>query len=594
MSKVDKIKGIAGLIIIYILSSTFIMIGKSFKWFGEGEGSEPWSSILIIPNIVILCFAYHNRNRETSMFRWNKYGNIIVLITVPCLLVAMATIIQTSDVQLECVSLNVSFDSDNKPLYMEDGNAQSCGVPDDNGNCTRTGCFIAHPTQGEFWKSPKMLIGYCFWAIGLFIVYEIGLSEGKTAGIWAGVAFVGLFITIGIILTFIFNIGDPIVLDKGVPLSADQQAAGIEVSELDRSSYWFKGGISDPFSLKSISVKKGSGGVKELERSDGSGEDREECPEEGVRPKFLWKCGDKTNNRYEPKCMGDWWVSSSKGGYEDEFKSFYRFIYILITFTLVILSLFPSINKQSGIQGAKYIIAVFGCILMYFITYLITNIIVSWTYGSPILFEQFISEYMKGIDGSWMDNNLTHDQSIWDNDSVASKFKIIIHVILFIVIIVLLSGLIGQRFILYQVEADFDGVQGRIFSTLIGILLSLIALLVIFSIFSTILVDKCIIDRITNSLNNREIECKGINEENNEDCEERIIQPDLAENETLESKCISGDGLCEYIDDHSFNIKELFRCALDGHGGLLYHLILMIIPPLFLSVKNSRFMNYLM
>ena len=45
---------------------------------------------------------------------------------------------------------------------------------------------------------------------------------------------------------------------------------------------------------------------------------------------------------------------------------------------------------------------------------------------------------MKGIDGSWMDNNLTHDQSIWDNDSVASKFKIIIHVILFIVIIVLL------------------------------------------------------------------------------------------------------------------------------------------------------------
>ena len=575
--------GLLGVMILSFFMLAFGRVGDQMGWW-EGKSSNNLN-VLIIPTIIIFGIAYHNRNTQTSLFYWNKYGSIIITAAIPIILISFALIIEYSDDQMKCVSEYMNTDSGETKFYKtEDIRAGNECVPLGDGKCP-VGCEEAHPTQGDFLTSSKMLVLYCLLTIGCFIGYEEGRKEGKAAGTLAIVSFLAVFGVIISIAIFILNIGDPISFDQNVSGEAAILEAGYEISTEARKNYWFKGGVSDPLKLQSITVKKGDDGKKKLVNGPDDVES-EECPEvarSGDSNNFLWKCRYKTNNRYEPKCMGDWWISSSKGGYEDEFKSLYRSFYILITLILVIMSLIPSFNKQSGLQGKKYIAGVFACIIIYLIVYHISNIIVSWTYNSPVLFELFISEYMKGLEGGWTDSNNNHTQSIWDNPSVASKFKIIIHVIVFILLILLLSTWIGQRFILVQVEADFGGISGKIFSNVLGILSSLIILLAIYGVYSTILVDKCVINRISESLG-KGPGCQSIikdEQENQERCEQ------LGENECKE------DTDCEYIDS-SFDIQELFRCYLDGHGGLLYHLLLIMIPLIFVIIKNSRFINYIM
>ena len=65
----------------------------------------------------------------------------------------------------------------------------------------------------------------------------------------------------------------------------------------------------------------------------------------------------------------------------------------------------------------------------------------------------------------------------------------------------------------------------------------------------------------------------------------------ICETKVSKEQCIADSENCIY--DNSYTIYELIRCQLDRHGGLLYHIvILLFVPIIFLFIKSANMGEY--
>jgi len=100
------------------------------------------------------------------------------------------------------------------------------------------------------------------------------------------------------------------------------------------------------------------------------------------------------------------------------------------------------------------------------------------------------------------------------------------------------------------------------------------------------MIDECIIDRIT------EVTHKIDYPEAQNYCKGKISNTEATcRGKKSKEKCIADSENCIY--DNSYTIYELMRCQLDRHGGLLYHIvILLFVPIIFLFIKSANLGEY--
>ena len=121
---------------------------------------------------------------------------------------------------------------------------------------------------------------------------------------------------------------------------------------------------------------------------------------------------------------------------------------------------------------------------------------------------------------------------------------------------------------------------------LITLLISFSIIQFAYLIYSTIMIDECIINRITEVTHKIDVPrhqkyCKG------KISDTEAICGGLGSKE----QCIADSENCIY--DNSYTIYELIRCQLDRHGGLLYHIvILLFVPIIFLFIKSANMGEY--
>ena len=100
------------------------------------------------------------------------------------------------------------------------------------------------------------------------------------------------------------------------------------------------------------------------------------------------------------------------------------------------------------------------------------------------------------------------------------------------------------------------------------------------------MIDECIIDRITevtHKIDEPTIQgyCKGKITSTEPDCKGK----------SSKEGCIEDSERCIY--DNSYTIPELIRCQLDRHGGLLYHIIILLfVPIIFIFIKSANITEY--
>ena len=100
------------------------------------------------------------------------------------------------------------------------------------------------------------------------------------------------------------------------------------------------------------------------------------------------------------------------------------------------------------------------------------------------------------------------------------------------------------------------------------------------------MIDECIIDRITevtHKIDEPTIQgyCKGKITSTSLECEGKVSK----------EECIEDSENCIY--DNSYTIPELIRCQFDRHGGLLFHIIvLLFVPIIFIFIKSANITEY--
>ena len=250
-------------------------------------------------------------------------------------------------------------------------------------------------------------------------------------------------------------------------------------------------------------------------------------------------------------------------------------------------------------DSLKPLLFTFGLIVLYHFVYLVFNMTVSWTFKEAFLMQDFFSEVLKSGTGVWMKDDLCDDQisdnyssttdenkkliidkshaSIWDNDSMSMKIKLIINILLSFIVIGYIGIYVGNKYIFKMIPGGLDENSRRIYFILTTGLCVLIGLQVVYWFISTIIVDQCVIERISQNSHK-------INNKEQRFCKAKVNNPTCEEINTR-SDCLKDDS-CDY--DNSYSLEELFRCQLDAHGGLLFHIILIFIPVIAFILFNTR------
>jgi len=423
------------------------------------------------------------------------------------------------------------------------------------------------------------------------------------------------FVCIAFILLAIINI---ILSAGGNPNQIIEDSTNRMIT---RSDILFKGGLDFTWTLfwpdKIKLIYKGDPTDVKIEVESGTPEpifcSTNGGDEDAVKKK-LWQCTDTALNRIENKCGGDWWITSDKGCLKDTFTEIYRFIFIITTFTLVLLSVYTLKYNSNmySLDSLKPLMFTFGMIFLYHFVYLVFNMTVSWTFKEAFLMQDFFSEVLKSGDGVWIKDRYCENvisstytgsagdptkqgkidkdhKSIWDNDSISMKIKLILNVILSFIVIGYIGIYFGNKYIYKLVPGGLDVNARKVYFILITGLSVLIGLQVFYWFVSTILVDQCVIERISENSHKIKNQHQGF-------CTSKIMgegvsvtsggaAPIVCNTIPLRKDCIN-DTRCDY--DNSYSFQELLRCQLDSHGGLLYHIALILIPIIAFILFNTR------
>ena len=483
-------------------------------------------------------------------------------------------------------------------------------------------CTTNNMNQSGFWRSPGIVISSASVMGLVFLFYESAHSKGlKDAAVQSTLVLMSMLLVFGIIYT-LFEIGNPYYVFTN---NEDTETVG-----RIQGDYIFKGGlrggILDIFNFKTTEIIY-DGNPRNVKIKNGNYEnikDAEEhvkCSHEnsGASEKQLWQCNKPEHNRIESKCGGDWWITSNKGCLGDGFTHFYQFIYLLIVSVLVFLSMYSTVSSTSfySFETFQPLIIVMLTLSIYHITYLSINFFVSWSHGESILFQDFISEFLKGRKGYWTDNKEcnrayatrspipetaesssgtaviesyleTEYKTIWDKEDATSKFKIIINMVILLSIIGYTVNYTGNKYIqkIINSVSILEGKTKNIYMILITLLISFSIIQFAYLIYSTIMIDECIINRIT------EVTHKIDAPKHQKYCKGKISDTEaICETKVSKEQCIADSENCIY--DNSYTIYELIRCQLDRHGGLLYHIvILLFVPIIFLFIKSANIGEY--
>ena len=586
-------------ILLYAVSAIGISIGAP-----EKKGLIP----ALFGSVLVLLYFYHLKSKGSSLGGYQIDNTFVIpLFLVVCV-----------------VFFSAITNSETPNIYNEQATEIS--------SCKQTGnirgadadltvgagraCKIKNLGQMNVFTSTQFIIVYLVIFSSAFIIYEIALKNGIQEALLRSISIICIAFLIISISYVLLSLGDPL-----------QDYSGLTSQKLNdmRNSFIFKGSItsSDYKPDQNISiVYKGNNTKVRIKK--GTIEEEIDCSTASSTGNSLWACSkDESLNRIESKCGGDWWLSTNKGCLSDGFFEFYRYFYILLMFVLISItmySIFKSPNYYS-LKGLLPLFLAYGIIIGYHLIYLISNFIVSWTTNEAVLFQKFTSEFLKGIDGFWSESSTCNEKfdtekspemhtinnytSIWSNDSVSSKIKILFNIVLLICVIGLSIKYIGSKYIQPQINKleSLESSLKTVYMYLITTIASLGGLQIIYLLYTTLVADNCIVDRITQgvSIDKKETQkyCKGKNPENNPYCEQLgVTATDALTKNASKKDNTSGytkkhckdDNSCVY--DNSFTMNELIRCQLDSHGGLYYHLVFMImIPMLFTLIKSTSIID---
>lgn len=553
----------------------------------------------LLGSVILLLYFYHLKSKGSSLAGYQIDNTFVV----PLFLIA-------------CVIFFIAIKNSETPEVYDVQES-------DLDNCKETGktgadepCKMKRFRDMNILTSTQFIIMYLVIFSSAFVLYEIALKNGIQEAIWRSVSIICIAFLIISIAYILLSLGDP--LDDYSKLTS---------KKLDdiRKSIIFKGSITGNDYKPDNNIQlvyKGNNATVKMKKD--SNVHNIDCSMD-ESDNNLWGCQDidKSFNRIESKCGGDWWLTTDKGCLSDGFTELYRYLYILLIFVLITITMF-SIFKYPNFFSLKGLLPLFLCygiIIGYHIIYLICNFIVSWTTNEAVLFQKFTSEFLKGIDGFWTENNICNDDfdsensneihtidkyiSIWSSDSVSSKVKIFFNIVLLFCIIGLSIKYIGSKYIQPQINKleSLDSSIKVVYMYLITTIAAFGGLQIIYLLYTCLLADNCIVDRITRgpSIDKKQTQkyCKGKNPENDAYCsQDGVNDPDSETRRNGKKENTSGytkehckeDQTCIY--DNSFTINELIRCQLDSHGGLYYHIAFMImIPLLFTLIKSTSIME---
>lgn len=542
----------------------------------------------VIVYFFIIIYSYHIKRKNQKIFGITITERFLILMGL-CIGLLLFVSIRSSSLDNESCPDNCNYDEDKKKCVY-----------------TTTKELCRSNVTGYYNTGQAYILYICMAAI-LVIFYEIRKSTSGDNKVAAYVA-----VSMSIIFFIFFGILNVLLSSGGEP---NKQFSNNKEASLDRASIILKGGlIRNPFTIffpeKSHVLYKGDKKDVKIKSGDKGTPDDIMC---SIKPigeiedeTKLWNCDDDNLNRIEPKCAGDWWITSNKGCLTDHFTELYRLIYILSTLVLLgtaIYSLKYNSNMYT-LNSFKPVLLTLGLILGYHIFYLIFNLIVSWTFGEAFMFQDFISELIKSGDGYWVSNinceneietnyaqkseedkinmDKTH-KSIWDNESTSQKVKLLINVVLCIVVVGFIGNIIGNKIIIKYIPGSLEGASKKLFFISATILSVLTLLQVIYWFISTVLIDTCVIERISNNSHKLTSEYLGF-------CRDKTSTSVGCDKKETKKDCIEDDN-CEY--DNSYTLPELIRCQLDTHGGLLFHIILVFIPIFSLTLYNTSILELL-
>ena len=221
----------------------------------------------------------------------------------------------------------------------------------------------------------------------------------------------------------------------------------------------------------------------------------------------------------------DWWITSDKGCLSDGFTVFYNYIYVFILFLLVIITMYSTFNSTSfySIDTFKPLFFMIFVLFIYHLIYFIVNFSYRGLMENRFFSKIFISRILKGRKGYWTKNDSCNTvygttfnraegdeaieeseiekeyKTIWDKRSSTSKFKIIINMIILATIIGYIVNYTGNKYIQNIVKSmeSLEGKTKNIYIILITLLISFSIIQFVYLIYSTVMIDECVINRIT-------------------------------------------------------------------------------------------------
>ena len=496
-----------------------------------------------------------------------------------------------------CVLIFKSANSENKEC------PSNCKYDDIEESCINetTNVKCSSDPSGEFFTTRALLV-YFFITVGIIMTVEMFYFSGNKKIIGSVLfSFIFIFVISWSMLNIILSAGG----DPRESISNDTERL------LKQSDLIFKGGIQsfgDIISPSILKLKYEGDPTKvkivNLNDEDNEGENiycSYKNEDNKDNQKNLWQCANEDYNRIENKCGGDWLITSDKGCLKDTFTELYRYIFVILTVSLVFMSVY-SLKYNSNmytLSSMKPLLFTFGLIILYHIVYLIFNMAVSWTFKEAFLFQDFFSEVLKSGDGVWFKNdycdniisqkyNSSEDgdkvrmdkghKSIWENDSTSMKVKLILNIILSFIVIGYIGVYVGNKYIFKLIPGGLSENSRKVYFILTTALSVLIGLQGFYWFISTIIVDQCVIERI--SENSHKIKNKY-----QKFCKSKVKGASDCEIYDTRKKCLDNTD-CDY--DNSFTYQELIRCQLDSHGGLLFHFVLMLIPMIGFLLFNTR------
>ena len=562
----------------------------------------------LLGSVIILLYFYHLKSKGSSLGGYQIDNTFVV----PLFLIA-------------CVIFFIAIKTSKQPEVYDESpnNLESCKktgktLGDDGSIGGGILCKQKQFSEMNILTSTKFIIVYLVIFSSAFIIYEIALKNGIKEALLRSVSIICIAFIIISIMYVLLSLGDSF-----------EDYSKLTSGKLDdlRKSVIFKGSITgnDYKPDQNIKLIYNGNNVDVKMYKDGITPLKIDCSM-GPSGNSLWGCDneDKSFNRIESKCGGDWWLTTDKGCLSDGFSEFYRYLYILVMFALITITMYSIFKSPDffSVKGQMPLFLCYGVIIGYHIIYLICNFIVSWTTNESVLFQKFTSEFLKGTDGFWTEDNTCDEKfkdsengsgshlienydSIWSNDSVSSKIKILFNIVLLFCIIGFSIKYIGSKYIQPQIN-KLDSLETSlktVYMYLITTIATFGGLQIIYLFYTAIIADDCIVNRITSgvSIDKKETQkyCKGKNPENDAYCSQDGVEQADAETRKGDKKAnTSGytkehckkDQSCMY--DNSFTINELIRCQLDSHGGLYYHIAFMImIPLLFTLIKSTSIME---